>query len=556
MMTRALLGSCLLLAACGGDGGPVATPQPKPVASVTVSPASLSLLVGQSGTLAAEAKDASGAVLSGRTITWSSSDGAIATVSTAGMVTGVAVGTATVSAASEGKTGVATITVAPVPVALVLVTPASADLVPGETRQFTASPRDSAETGLAGRTVTWTSSNAGVVTVSATGLATAQAVGATVLITATCEGKSASASVTVRGAVMSRTAAGGAHTVAIKSDGTLWAWGSNGGGQLGDGTTIARLTPTPIGTGTTWRTVVAGAGHTLALKSDGTLWAWGSNGFGQLGDGTPTSRSTPTPIAPGQTWLAIATGREHTIAIRSDRTLWVWGSNLYGRLGDGTTIDKLAPTQIGLSGTWIAVAAGGWHSLALRSDGTLWVWGNNGNGQLGDGTINGRETPIQIETGSTWTSIAAGFAYTLAIKSDGTLWAWGHNGFGQLGDGTTDGPINQGRITPTPIGTNANWSAIAAGYNHTLAIKTDGTLWVWGSNVAGQLGNGTRGNLGPTPTQVEIGTTWTNVAGGTDHTIALKSDGTFWAWGFDSSGQLGDGGSGMTFRLSPTLIVF
>jgi len=549
MMTRALLGSCLLLAACGGDGGPVATPQPKPVASVTVSPASLSLLVGQSGTLAAEAKDASGAVLSGRTITWSSSDGAIATVSTAGMVTGVAVGTATVSAASEGKTGVATITVSPVPAASVEVTPATATLYPTQSRPFVATVKDSAGGVLSGRTVVWTTSNGAVATISTSGLLSAVAFGS-VTVSASVEGKTGTANVSVIPVPVTAIAAGWMHTVALKADGTLWAWGHNVYGQLGNGDIFSRSTPTPVAGGATWTTIAAGAIHTVALMTGGTLWTWGSSMDGQIGDGAKTGRPTPTQIATGTTWRAIAAGTDHTIAVRSDGTLWGWGLNDDGQLGAGTMPGpELAPTQIGTGTTWNTVAAGWKYTIALKSDGTLWAWGMNADGQLGDGTISSRETPTPIAGGATWRAIAAGWTHTIALKSDGTLWAWGKNADGQLGDGTISS-----RNTPTPIAGGATWSAIAAGANHSLAIRTDGTLWAWGSNTNGEIGDGTVNTLRPTPTQIGIGTTWSAVAGGFHHTIALKSDGTVWVWGENGEGKLGDATT--TDRFIPTLIVF
>ena len=350
-----------------------------------------------------------------------------------------------------------------------------------------------------------------------------------------------------------RIAAGSYYTLAIKPDGTLWAWGTNPAGQLGDGTLSSRLTPIQTGNGATWRAIVAGSAHSMALKSDGTLWAWGYNSFGQLGDGTTATRLTPMQIGT-RTWRAIAAGEEHTIAVRSDGTLWAWGRNLYGRLGDGTEADRLTPTQIGTGTTWQAVAAGARHSIALKSDGTLWAWGNNGNGQLGDGTIFSKDTPMPIASGVPWAAIAAGRAHTLALKADGTLWAWGHDGFGQLGDGTTGGPINQSRLTPTSIGGGSTWRAIAAGAFHTVALKTEGTLWTWGLNDRGQLGDGTMNNLRSAPTQIGTGTTWTAVAAGEEHTIAVRSDGTLWTWGFNGLGQLGDGTT--TSRVSPTPIGF
>ncbi len=167
-----------------------------------------------------------------------------------------------------------------------------------------------------------------------------------------------------------RLAAGADHSLLIGSDGSLWAWGSNSSGQLGDGTTTARTTPTPILTGVA--TLAAGSYHTLALKTDGSLWAWGYNYYGQLGDGTTTNRSTPTQVLTGV--AAIAAGGDHTLALKTDGSLWAWGANGYGQLGDGTTTNRSTPKQV-LTGV-AAIAAGGDHTLALKTDGSLWAWGS------------------------------------------------------------------------------------------------------------------------------------------------------------------------------------
>ena len=320
-----------------------------------------------------------------------------------------------------------------------------------------------------------------------------------------------------------RVAAGDSHSLAVKSDGSLWAWGANFFGQLGDGTTTARLVPTPVGSGYT--AIAAGEYHTVALKSDGSLWAWGYNSDGQLGDGTTTQR--PIPIQIGTAYAAIAGGAIHTVALKNDGTLWAWGYNYYGQLGDSTTTQRLVPTQIGTG--YMAVAAGPSHTVALKSDGSLWAWGDNSRGELGDGTTTQRLVPTRIGTG--FTAIAAGSYYTLALKGDGSLWAWGYNSYGQLGDGTTTQ-----RLVPTQIGTG--YVAIAAGMYHTVALKNDSSLWAWGYNGYGQLGDGTTTQrLAPK----QIGTGYTATATGTYHTVALKSDGSLWTWGNNADGELGDG---------------
>jgi uncharacterized repeat protein (TIGR02543 family) len=347
-------------------------------------------------------------------------------------------------------------------------------------------------------------------------------------------------------AVTPRIATGWYHTMALKSDGTLWAWGYNYDGQLGDGTTTLRLSPVQIGSDNNWVSVSAGDYHTIALKSDGTLWAWGRNDWGQLGDGTGANRISPVQIGSDNKWVSISTGAGHTIALKSDGTLWAWGLNSSYQLGDGTGINSLSPVQIGSDNTWVSISAGANHTMALKSDGTLWAWGSNGTGQLGDGTTTDRLSPVQIGSDTTWVSVSAGANHTIALKSGGTLWAWGWNAHGQLGDGTTTN-----RLSPIQIGSDSKWVSVSAGGDYTTALKSDGTLWAWGSNGTGQLGDGTTTNR-LSPIQVGSDNRWASFSTGLAYTVALKSDGTLWAWGYNTFGELGDGTT--TNKLSPVQI--
>jgi alpha-tubulin suppressor-like RCC1 family protein len=317
---------------------------------------------------------------------------------------------------------------------------------------------------------------------------------------------------------------------------TAYAWGLNGDGQLGDGTTIDRSTLVKVGTDTDWVAIAAGDAHTVAVKIDGTLWAWGDNRYGQLGDGTTTNRSVPVRVGIDTHWASVTAGYKYTLAVKTDGTLWGWGSNASGQLGDGTTIDRSAPVQVGTDTRWASVSANGDHTAAVKTDGTLWGWGSNwGYGMVGDGTFINRLAPVQLGTDTHWASVSAGGFHTVAMKTDGTLWAWGGNLSGQLGDGTT-----YGRGTPVRVGTDTKWASVSAGGAHTVAIKTDGTLWAWGDGSLGQLGDGST-SLRSVPVQEGTDSHWAWVAAGNGHTAAVKTDGTLWAWGWNAFGQLGDG---------------
>ncbi|OGS44539.1 MAG: hypothetical protein A2539_01430 [Elusimicrobia bacterium RIFOXYD2_FULL_34_15] len=328
------------------------------------------------------------------------------------------------------------------------------------------------------------------------------------------------------------------HTLAIKADGTLWAWGRNADGQSGFGNNISKHSPTQVGTAANWSSVSCGPYFTLAIKADGTLWAWGDNSNGQLGLGHYITRYAPTQVGTETNWSSVSCGFGHTAAIKTDGTLWAWGLNDCGELGQGNTTQINVPVQVETATNWSSVSCSYEYTFAIKTDGTLWAWGFNGEGELGIGDSTGdnisKYSPIQVGTATKWSSVSGGrYSHAVAIKTDGTLWACGLNGYGELGFGNTTQ-----MSTMTQVGTETTWASVSGGYGHTLAVKTDGTLWTWGLNSSGQLGLNDLTDRW-TPTQAGTATNWSSVSGCMNYSAAIKTDGTLWVWGLNTYYQLG-----------------
>lgn len=323
------------------------------------------------------------------------------------------------------------------------------------------------------------------------------------------------------------------------------SWGDNAFGNLGDGTTTNRDLPgavNKLGTGVVQ--VSAGGFHGLALTSNGTVWAWGENNTGELGNGTKTSSTTPVQVTGLTGVIQVAAGNGFSLALRSDGTVWAWGINTLGQLGNGViSLPRLRPVRVtGLTGV-TKIAAGSDFSLALRSDGMVWAWGHNAHGELGNGTIVNSSVPVRVSNISHVTGIAAGSDASLATRTSSTgtqVWAWGGNADGQLGDGTTADHHTPEHVTglKTP-----GIASIAMGDQFAVALGADGSVWGWGKDQFGELGKAT-GPSGPVLSPAETvgaGSGITRLSAGNAHVLALKSDGTVLAWGLNSEGQLGDG---------------
>lgn len=310
-------------------------------------------------------------------------------------------------------------------------------------------------------------------------------------------------------------AGGRDFTLAVKTDGTVLAWGANDEGQIGNGRRNTVTAPVQVLTGA--QAVAAGGWHSIALKSDGTVWAWGDNNAGQVGDGTNARRLTPVQVSNINNVVAVAAGSIHSMALKSDGTVWTWGGNNTGQLGTGTTAPVMSPVRVQTLGGVIAIAAGEDHNLALKADGTLWAWGDGSNGDLGNGQRRQQNAPVQVQGLADVKAISAGGTHSLALKKDGTVWAWGY----KLDGSTFD--QNNFSTTPAQVPDLVQVASIASGLLHNLAVMADGTVRAWGSNDYGQLGNDSTA-ISRTPVAVHDLNKVVAVAAGHHHSLALTAD--------------------------------
>lgn len=323
-------------------------------------------------------------------------------------------------------------------------------------------------------------------------------------------------------------ASGAYHTVAVAQDGTLWSWGYNNSGQLGDGSTTNRTAAVKIGTDSDWVSVGAGYYHSFAIKSNGTLWAWGYNSAGQLGNGNSTNQLSPIQIGTSQ-WQAVTGGEEFTIAIKSNGTLWTWGTNSFGQLGDGgVTTSRNAPFQVGTDTNWWKIAAGRYSSYALKATKKLWAWGINGKCQVGDYATTNRVLPVAIATTENFDNVIGGLNAGYAITETGNLKAWG--------------AVNGSDIYATsPFAyqsTHTNWVDLKVGISHFVGTKNTNELYTWGTNDNGQLAV----NSSSTPVQITTVNNLTNkIAANFYSSLVLNSSGQLFVTGQNHVGQFGAG---------------
>jgi alpha-tubulin suppressor-like RCC1 family protein len=330
---------------------------------------------------------------------------------------------------------------------------------------------------------------------------------------------------------------------------SIWSWGQAGNGQLGDNSTANKSSPVLVlGGFTDWCQVSAGMKNSLAVRQNGTAWAWGQNYCGSLGDNTTVSKSSPVLVVGGFTdWCQISAGgffannERHSVAVRTNGTAWSWGSGTSGSLGDNTTVSKSSPVSvIGGFTDWCQVSGGPEGSLGVRTNGTAWGWGSGGSGQLGNNNTNTFSSPVSVVGGFTdWCQISIAESqgtHSLAVRQNGTAWAWGNGGDGRLGDNTTVSKSSPVSV----VGGFTDWCQVSGGNRFSVGVRQNGTVWTWGYNYRGQLGiNSTVDKSSPVSV---IGgfTDWCQASAGVGFISAVRTNGTAWSWGQNNYGNLGN----------------
>ena len=496
-----------------------------------------------------------------KSIVWSSDNPDIATVDSSGEVRAISIGSAIITATTVdgSKTTECTVNVLPIPVngvslnrelAYIFVIGNAINL---ESYVF--------PTNAANQNINWSSDDLNIATVNSEGKVTAVSEGTARITATTVDGGYEATCIVI---VTSRktaidVAAGSGHNMVVANDGSLWAWGANWDGQLGIGDNDPYIyyayAPIQVGTDTDWVSVTVGNDHTLAIKADGTLWGWGSNVFGEVGlyDYVAyvysSNSNIPIQIGSDSDWSSVTTGDSVTFAIKTDGTLWTFGYNsAYYNNPVDEPYSFYTPVQFGTDANWDSVTIASdsdmSHVLALKTDGTIWAWGENWSGQLGigfDEAYKFIDSPVQVGTDSDWTSVLTGGRITFAIKTNGTLWTWGQN---LENKGSDDVDVPYVYYIPNQVGIDTNWVSVTTGKfdGYMIALKADGSMWAWGPNWYGQLGMGydedTGGGEYYILVQVGSDSDWVSVVAGKEFTIALKLDGSMWAWG---RAPIGDG---------------
>lgn len=529
--------ACGIVAVCLGGLSACTDPTDVTVAHVEVTPSALSLgALGETATLVAEGRTASGRPVSGGSVRWSSADPSVASVDPAtGVVVASANGTTSITAAIDGAEGTARVTVQQ-EVARLAVTPDSRVVSLGSVLQLAVEAFDARDHAIPDVGVRWTSTDDRIAAVSASGLVevVGDALGPAE-VTATAAGISGSALVEVAAHFVSLRVGGGSHrghACAIVDTGATYCWGDNAHGQAGPGGDPVLERPTFVSRD--FESVDAGGFHVCGKTATGGAFCWGGNGAGALGDATQTDSDVPVAVETDQTFEQVESGWHHTCAVASGGDAYCWGGNSYGELGNGLRDLSTVPVPVGRTGLE-AVSAGGLHTCAIDGDGLASCWGMNAYGQLGQGTsVAWSLDPVDVYGGLAFGSITAGYYHTCGLV-DRTAYCWGSSSRGQLGTGSI-----ANRTVPFPVSGGLEFEMLSAGTFHTCGIAAGGTAYCWGRGESGQLGTGSLDDaLEPTP--VTRGLDFIAISAGDTHTCAITRDGVAYCWGDNMSAELADG---------------
>ena len=335
---------------------------------------------------------------------------------------------------------------------------------------------------------------------------------------------------------------------------SIYSWGINSCGQLGDGTAANKSSPVSVIGGYTDWCQISMSRQSLAVRTNGTAWGWGRANYGILGNNCTTDRSSPVLIVGGFTdWCQVSAGHNHSLGVRTNGTAWGWGVKDSGEIGDNqTAVNRSSPVSVvGGFTDWCQVATGQNHSLGVRTNGTAWGWGQGGQGRLGNNSTANVSSPVSVVGGFTdWCQVSGGYKFSLGVRQNGTAWAWGYNAQGRLGDNSTGSVSSPVSV----VGGITDWCQVSAGYHHSLALRTNGTAWAWGQNCYGRLGDNTTDNKSSPVSVVGGFTNWCQVSGGYRHSAGVRQNGTAWGWGLNDNGQVGDNNPGNN-RSSPVSVV-
>ena len=408
----------------------------------------------------------------------------------------------------------------------------------GDTIRLTAAVRDENGNHIDETTITWSSSDESIATVSTTG--SVQSVrGGTAIITASAGEVSAATSVSV--SVWESLSAGYWHTCGLTSEGDAYCWGMNSDSQLGDGTTELRSRASLVDGGYKWISIAGAGRHTCGVTSEGDAYCWGFNGYGQLGDGTTTDHREPTLVTGGHNWVSVSGGYERTCGLTSVGKAYCWGRNRGGQLGDGTTTNSSTPSEVSGNHTWVSIGANGRHACGLTSESEIYCWGNNYYGQLGNGSRGSSPVPTLVSGNLPWTSVTPGGWHTCGRTEANDAYCWGRNLHtdygGQLGDGTTTN-----RTTPVFVTGWFSWASLGAGSHHTCGVTMTAKAYCWGHYPSPDfsLGDGVS-TASSLPIPVGGNLLWMAFTGAEEHTCGLATTGEAYCWGPGLSGQLGNG---------------